>query len=194
MIFGAFMRPIEGESVSGDAYLIKETSDGRLITLADGLGHGFAAAEASMKALSIIDAYVNPHGSELDLSEMLRLCHEGLAGTRGAVIGLCHLNLKDKVWRSLVVGNITLHVFSDKRLSPIPAGGIVGYRLPKIVHVSEWPYCKGDTIILHTDGLREDSGMEFFAKNVSLTVQEAAELIGKKYGTKTDDATVIIGR
>ncbi|NLB74619.1 MAG: stage II sporulation protein E, partial [Firmicutes bacterium] len=57
LIFGAFGRPVEGELVSGDSYLIREIESGWLIALADGLGHGAAAAEASEKALSIIDTY-----------------------------------------------------------------------------------------------------------------------------------------
>ena len=194
LIFGAYVRPIEGESVSGDAYLIREIRDGWLIALADGLGHGLAAAEASGKALSIIDAYVSEPGSEVDLRDVLRLCHDGLVGTRGAVMGFCHLNLKDGVWSSLVVGNITFRVLSDERLSPIPAGGIVGYKLPRMVHIAKWPYCEGDTLILHTDGIREDCSIDFLAGDVGLPVQQAAELIGKKCGIKTDDATIIIGR
>jgi negative regulator of sigma-B (phosphoserine phosphatase) len=194
LIFGAFARPVEGESVSGDAYLIKETEDGWLIALADGLGHGALAAEASEKALSIIDRHIGEHGSEVDLMDLLRLCHVGLTGTRGAVMGLCHLNLKDKVWSSLVVGNITLRVLSHRRLNPIPAGGIVGYRLPKTVHVAEWPYYEGDTLILHTDGVEEDCSIDFPAGDQGLSVEEAAERIIEKYGTKTDDATVILGR
>ena len=63
------------------------------------------------------------------------------------LIGLCHLNLKDRVWSSLIVGNIILRVLSDRRLNPVPAGGIVGHKLPKTVHVVEWPYCQGDTLI-----------------------------------------------
>lgn len=194
MIFGAFTRPIEGELVSGDAYLIREIEHGWLIALADGLGHGAKAAEASEKALSIIDAYIREQGSEVDLRDVLRLCHAGLVGTRGAVIGFCHLNLKDRVWSSLVVGNITLRVLSDQRLNPIAAGGIVGYRLPKTVHVAKWPYCGGDTLIVHTDGVREDYSVDSVARDQRLTVQQGAERIIEKYGANTDDATVIIGR
>ena len=194
LIFGAFGRPIEGEFVSGDAYLIREIESGWLIALADGLGHGAAAAEASEKALSIIDTCAGAHGSEVDLREVLRLCHAGLACTRGAVIGLCHLNLKDRVWSSLIVGNIILRVLSDRRLNPVPAGGIVGHKLPKTVHVAEWPYCQGDTLILHTDGVREDYSMDSLVTEWGLTVQQAAERIIEQYGAKTDDATVIIGR
>ncbi len=194
LIFGAFGRPIEGEFLSGDAYLIREIEHGWLVALADGLGHGAAAAEASEKALSIINTYAGAHGSVVDLRNVLRLCHAGLAGTRGAVIGLCHLNSQDRVWSSLVVGNVTLRVLSDRQLNPVPAGGIVGYKLPKTVHVAEWPYCEGDTLILHTDGVREDYSMDFLARKQGLTVQQAAERIIEKYGVNTDDATVIVGR
>lgn len=194
MIFGAFGRPTEGELVSGDAYLLEETEHGWLIALADGLGHGAAAAEASEKVLAIVDAYISEHGSEVDLMDLIRSCHEGLAGTRGAVIGLCHLNLKDRIWSSLVVGNITLRVLSHRRLNSIPAGGIVGYKLPKIIHVAEWPYCEGDVFISHTDGVKEDYGMDFLARDEGLGVGLAAERIIEKYGSKIDDATVIIGR
>jgi negative regulator of sigma-B (phosphoserine phosphatase) len=194
LIFGAFGRPIEGELVSGDAYRIRNMEHGRLIALADGLGHGAAAAEASQKALSIIDGYVIGHESEVDLMDLLRLCHAGLVGTRGAVMGLCHLNLKDRIWSSLVVGNITLRVLSHRRLNPIPGGGIVGYKLPKVVHIAEWPYCEGDIFISHTDGVKEDYGMDSLARDQGLSVEQAAERIIEKYGAKTDDATVIVGR
>ncbi len=194
LIFGTFARSAEEELVSGDAYLIKEIEDGWLIALVDGLGHGIAAREASLKALSIIDAYVSEYGPQVDLRDALRLCHNGLAGTRGAAIGLCHLDLKDCIWSSLIVGNVTLFVFSDERLSPIPAAGIVGYRVPKIVHVAKWPYYAGDTLVLHSDGVKEDYSMDFPVGDGGVSVRQAAELIGKKYGVKTDDATIIIGR
>jgi len=83
-------RPLAGESVSGDGWLVVESADQALIGAIDGLGHGEAAAVATQLATKVVSE--NP-GAPLD--ELFALCHHALEGTRGSAMTLVRIGLGD---------------------------------------------------------------------------------------------------
>ena len=77
---------------------------------------------------------------------------------------------------------------SSKRL--VPSGGIVGYRLPEL-HRSEFQFGRTDTLILVTDGVRDDFETGLL---VGANPKNVAQQIVSQYGAETDDAAALVCR
>ena len=53
-VFGAVAVPLRGETANGDAYCVRTRGDGWTVIVADGLGHGPLAAQASDEAVRAV--------------------------------------------------------------------------------------------------------------------------------------------
>ena len=147
---------IPGESECGDLYVVKENSNGALIGVVDGLGHGSDAAEAARIAVQTMDE--NAGESVISIT---RFCHDKLKNTRGVVMSLASINVSEGTITWLGVGNVTgILLRSDLNTSPIyesifMRAGVVGYRLPPL-YASVVTISKGDILIFSTDGIKDD--------------------------------------
>ncbi len=98
---GVTSRPLSGESVSGDAWSVKFGEKGTLIMVADGLGHGLSAADASGAAVDAFCRSTNPSPVEL-----VQAIHAALRGTRGAAVAVASVEPGHGHVRFSGVGNI----------------------------------------------------------------------------------------
>jgi phosphoserine phosphatase RsbX len=184
-------RPIPGEFESGDLHLVKEVTNGYLIAVADGLGHGHAASVAARIAIDTVEA--NPGESAIAL---VKLCHLQLKHSRGVALTLATIDALSGAMTWLGVGNVEGTLLrGDPRATPprehaLPRGGVVGEQLPPL-HVSNTTLAPGDTIIIATDGisLRFAEGL-----NLSDPPEKIAADIMLKHGKSTDDALVLVIR
>jgi len=178
-----------GETLSGDLHLVKPVDQGALIAVADGLGHGKAAADAARLALNAVEECAhNP------LVRMLEHCSQRLLQTRGVVMSLALLNALDNTMEWLGVGNVEgllvrsaadgKRTIESLTLSP----GVVGTRLPPL-RAAALKVAPGDTLIFATDGIRRgfEEEMRFFA-----TPDKTAQAILARDCLGTDDALVLI--
>ena len=189
--WGFVLREFSGQEESGDGYLVESHPDGVLVAVVDGLGHGPKAAEVAKVAIAALEGH-----ADKSVDFLVKRCHRELAGTRGVVMSLASLDVRDGTMTWVGVGNVTgLLLRADSqaeraRETLLPRGGVVGYRLPSLypVVISVAP---GDTLIFATDGLR--SG---FTEGVPLSdaPQQIAEHILEHYGRGTDDALVLVAR
>jgi len=102
---GAFGRRFPGEHYSGDDAAFVRSGDALLVAVADGLGHGEPARQASVRAARLVAA--NRDGSP---KELLAACDRELARTRGAVMASARLEGSgDMVVAG--VGNVGAHVY-----------------------------------------------------------------------------------
>lgn len=86
--WGAYNRAKQGQSISGDAWLVAPLNgSGILAAVVDGLGGGEEAARAARLAETIFR-----ERAERPLQELIRISHEALHTTRGAVVGLLRLD------------------------------------------------------------------------------------------------------
>lgn len=185
-------RPLPGEAVSGDHYVVRPLTDGVLLAVIDGLGHGYEAARASHLAADSLNNASPAHG----LTTMIRECHEALRGTRGAALTavLYHSVLGQLQWIS--VGNVEGVLWhlpgqpEAQRQCITLRGGVVGYQLPT-VHVATLPVAAGDICCLASDGI--SSG---FVEKTPAFVEprRLADYIMERYGKTTDDALVLAVR
>jgi len=79
---------------------------------------------------------------------------------------------------------------SPRRESLLLRGGVVGVHLPALF-ASIIPVARGDTLILATDGVRND-----FAEHLvpGGPAQQLADRIVAEWGTRTDDTLVLVAR
>jgi len=189
--WGVAARTFPGESRSGDMYVVEPFPGGALVAAVDGLGHGDEAAEAAETAARILAA----HPAEPPQT-LVRRCHEGLKSTRGAAMSLASFNAGSGTISWLGVGNVeVLLLRSDPssrsmRESLALRGGVVGYRLPRLVE-SVVPVRSGDLLILTTDGIAGDSfvGLRAFDPPESI-----ANSILDRFARGTDDALALVAR
>jgi phosphoserine phosphatase RsbX len=160
-----------------------------LIGAIDGLGHGPEAAAAARAAFAILET----HAGQSPL-RLLELCHDGLRRTRGAVLTLASFQTSSAKMTWTGVGNVEgvlLHADRTTTSEGAPLrGGIVGFRLPAPRDVTI-TVCRGDTIILATDGI---AGGFARGVDVSLSPAQLAESIFSVHRKRSDDATVVVTR
>ena len=142
---GAVCLPKPSESECGDAWAVAVRDDRTLILVADGLGHGFAAAEASRSAVRLF----NEHTS-LDPLALVTVLHAGLRSTRGAAVAVAEIRATDGTVRFVGVGNISALLASPtasrSMVSHNGTAGVEARRIQEFVYpggrVRCWSYTR----------------------------------------------------
>jgi phosphoserine phosphatase RsbX len=185
-------RPLPGEELSADLAACMPVGDGALLAAIDGLGHGAEAAEAAELARDTIAA----HSSE-PLASLLRRCHVGLAGTRGAAITLARVQCGAGMLQWVGVGNVQAYLVrrtewshGSMAASALLFGGTVGYRLPPI-RDSVVELRPNDLVIMATDGVSQHFVSEIATGQ---PVDRIAGTILEGHARATDDALVAVAR
>jgi hypothetical protein len=140
-------RPLPGETESGDQWTVVTDGPRHLAVLADGLGHGPAAALAARAAVSFFAA--RPWEP---LEPLVWGCHRALTHTRGAALSLLRIDEQAGEASFLGVGNVELAAVTVDPVRPVPVPGVVGGRLRKVWEV-RIGLRAGDLLVLHTDGI-----------------------------------------
>lgn len=188
VIWGVINRPKQGQSISGDTYVVEEYGEHQvLVAVIDGLGGGEEASRAAQGAASVLRQYPN-----YKLDDLIRQTHQALRNTRGAVIAVLRLDTTQRKVSYIGVGNIGVQVYSSVQIKPISKNGILGYRMPTLLEMN-YQYNSGDTFVLYSDGI---SGRFSLDEKINHCAhpQEFAQAILEKYGKMSDDATVVVVR
>ncbi|HDJ37950.1 MAG TPA: hypothetical protein ENF24_02005 [Methanosarcinales archaeon] len=177
--------PKEGETENGDAYFVSETEERITLAVIDGIGHGRDAHLASQMAVECLEKYC-----DRDLDYAVRKCHETLGKTRGAVLAIACIT--DCEIRFSGVGNIAAMGLSaggigESRFTSM--SGVIGRNL-KVVKTFSYPYREGDTIIMHSDGIR---GLNITNYDISRDLRELGEAILSD-NRVDDDSTILVAR
>lgn len=186
---GKFVLP--GQVESGDRHLVQCRSDGILIAVIDGIGHGEEAATAAKTAVSILKA-----GADEPVLSLVQRCHEGLRATRGVVLSLASIEMEHGMMTWIGVGNVQgLLVRAGStngsgQEALLLRGGVVGSQLPAL-QAAVLPIARGDTLVFATDGIRAEFAESFSALE---SPQRAADKILKQHCRGNDDALVLAVR
>jgi len=189
--WGVASRPMRGESVAGDSHVLVMSGDLATVAVVDGLGHGVEAAEAARRAAAVIE-----RGHGRGPIPLVRECHSALIGTRGVTMSLAHINCLDETMTWMAIGNVEgLLVRADGNAGPVREaivmrGGVVGYDLP-MLRATTLTICRGDLLVFATDGVDAAFSDRL---SISRSPQQQAEEILAHYGTRNDDALVLVAR
>jgi phosphoserine phosphatase RsbX len=178
------------EPESGDRHVVQPSADGVLIAAMDGAGHGAEAAAAAKIAAATLEAFA----AESPTALVLR-CHEELKRTRGVVMTLAYVHLRDRTLTWLGVGNVEAVLFHADHARTRPkrallCAGVIGYQLPAL-RAEVIPLKPFDILIMATDGISPD-----FAEGLALDgdPQHIANHILAGHLKGTDDALVVVAR
>ncbi|MER5432557.1 ATP-binding SpoIIE family protein phosphatase [Streptomyces sp. NPDC002588] len=141
--------PFAGAEHSGDLWTFVRAGDRLTLMLADGLGHGPAAAHASTAAAEELRrlAHLSP-------ADVLRRLDGALRGTRGAAVAVAQLDTRAGLLRFAGIGNTGARLYEGGAWRPLLSRpGIVGVHRPSTVPETEARWAADRLLILHTDGL-----------------------------------------
>lgn len=147
-LIGAVTVALPGELACGDAWTASITARGARLAMADGLGHGIEAAQASLKAMRSVELCP---GQPTEM--VLANAHQALSHTRGAAMAVCDIDADTNVARFAGVGNIAGVIVRDGVIrSMMSHNGTVGHLLLKAQEFS-YPWSKESVLVMHSDGL-----------------------------------------
>ena len=186
---GALSTPAPGETECGDNWRFARAEDGRMsLMIADGLGHGPLAAEASAGACKLFDA--EPFAAP---SVMIEKMHVAISGTRGAAISVASIDPAISKLTYVGVGNIAGTLISPDGASRglFSHNGTVGHLVRKI-QTFEYPWSTASLLLLHSDGLQTRWVLD---KYPGLSRRHPAVIAGvlyRDFRRGRDDSTVVV--
>jgi anti-sigma regulatory factor (Ser/Thr protein kinase) len=182
--------PLAGEQVCGDTWAHRPLGEGRArIMVADGLGHGQFAADASRKAAEIL-----LQSDRLPLLELLDHMHRALKGTRGAAVAVAEIDLPAERVLYAGVGNIAAEIcHRDKTTSLVSLNGTIGAQFRKAQQFS-YPWTPGASLMMHSDGIKTNWSLERYAGVGERHPAVVAGVIYRDFSRVNDDATIVVCR
>jgi anti-sigma regulatory factor (Ser/Thr protein kinase) len=186
---GVVCLPKRGEEVSGDAWGCQVDRHRSLLLVADGLGHGLAAASASEEAVRIFQKH-DRHSPDA----IIAAAHAALRSTRGAALAIAEIDFEQQFVRFAGIGNISASIFSlTERHNLVSYNGTVGHEVRKIQEFS-YPWATNGLLIMHSDGLgtqwRLDRYPGLSQKHPSLI----AGVLYRDFNRERDDVTILVAK
>lgn len=188
--YGVVSVPHPGESANGDSWCVEEASEGRhLVTIADGLGHGEYAFEASQAAVRAVH-----ESSGRDPETILQQAHGALRSTRGAAMAVAKVESGQEQVDYVGIGNIVAGIVSaDGTKRMVSHDGTVGLTIRKIQKFT-YAWSRNALLIMHSDGLTANWNLDRYPGLLMRHPTVIAAVLYRDCRRKNDDATVLVAR
>jgi anti-sigma regulatory factor (Ser/Thr protein kinase) len=186
---GAVCLPKAGEQIPGDDWMAEQHGTRIVIAVADGLGHGPLAAEASRTAMRVIRQHVTD-GPE----RRVAAAHAGLKSTRGGAVAVAEVDLGRNIVRFCGLGNISAVILSDgseRRL--VSQNGTAGHTVGRINEFT-YPWPPGGLLVLHSDGLTTRWDLSRYPGLAARHPSLIAAVLYRDFNRGRDDVTVVVAR
>lgn len=184
---GAISVPFNGESVCGDAWSVRSSSEELSAIMVDGLGHGVHANEA---ALAAVDSFSMASARD-SLEQVLKNIHNRLKSTRGGAVFLARILPTHQV-NFIGVGNIRAFLQTPEKIKNlISQNGTAGVQIRSLRDLQqEW---SGEGfLVLHSDGLTSRSDLCSYPGVLMRHPAVAAAILHRDFSRGNDDATVLV--
>jgi anti-sigma regulatory factor (Ser/Thr protein kinase) len=175
--------PYPGEELCGDAWAV----NGNRLLVCDGLGHGYAANEASRKARELF----REHDSNLPLETLLERMHRVLTSTRGGAVALAEVLPQQAQVRFCGVGNIAGVLYDGRSRSMVSGNGTVGYRIGRIQSFS-YPWSPTTVLLMASDGISTRFDLASYPGLVGRHPAVIAAVLHRDFRRHNDDATMVV--
>lgn len=188
---GVVLVPKLGETHCGDGGAFYAHNDSGKFLVADGLGHGEFAQQASQRAAAEFKQNL-----AFGPADIIKALHTPMKNTRGAVVNVTGINLKNQVLSYCGVGNIAGRLITpaDPVKSLISYNGIVGHNIPGSLNNHQIPWPQNCLLVMHSDGIKSKWDIsryrELFRQDTSLV----AAMIYKYFNRGSDDSLVLVCR
>lgn len=181
--------PTEGETKCGDAWNAVVDGGRHLVAVADGLGHGEGAAEASALAVQLFAS-----NASRSADEIVGAIHLGLRATRGAAVAVAEIDVRAGRLRYAGVGNIGARILDGTGMrSLVSHHGIVGHQVRK-VQAFEYPWTGEGALIMQSDGITSQWKAESWPGILRRDPALLAAAVYRDHARPRDDSTVVVAR
>jgi anti-sigma regulatory factor (Ser/Thr protein kinase) len=184
------VRPLTGETVSGDGFAVREVGGRRQMLVCDGLGHGPLAALATQEALRVFGA-----GAAMPPAAVVDALHRTLGHTRGAALAVAELDHDAGLVRYAGLGNIAGTVLAPdgSRRGMVSLPGIAGHQKRQIREY-DYPLAPGAVVLMHSDGVVDRWSPADYPGLLNHSPLVIAATVLRDAGTRRDDAGVLVAR
>lgn len=184
----SIVHPKPGEDICGDAVAARETPDGLQLLVADGLGHGILAADASRAAVKI---FCTATGRPIEVLEAMR---PALHDTRGAAVSIVEIQPRQGRVLCCGVGNVCTLVFGGERWQHgVTANGIVGQKVASLREY-QLPWAPQSMIVMYSDGLSSRWKMDDYPNLAQRRSSVIAAALFRDHRRLSDDASVLVAK
>lgn len=187
----AVMVPKPGETTCGDGWIKIEQNGICYLLTVDGLGHGENAHLATEAAIASFQeqTFASPP------SGYLRRIHADITKTRGAVMNIAAIDLKNNTFTYCGIGNIAGRIFSAEGAKNIISyNGIVGHNIPNTIHDHQLNWNNSYLLVMHSDGLKSRWDLTKHPNLLKHDTSVIAAVLYLEASRKTDDTLVVVGR
>lgn len=186
---GAVAVPLQGEVVCGDSYAVRLRKTGWTVLVADGLGHGPMAAQASGEAVRIF----SKKGDEAP-HEILASVHAGLRHTRGGAVSVARYDADRDVVAFAGIGNVAGAIITGSEIKrTISLAGTAGH-VARRIQSFDYPFEPGSALAMYSDGIATSWDLSAYPGLTEAHPTLIAAVIYRDFGRGRDDATVVVAR
>jgi anti-sigma regulatory factor (Ser/Thr protein kinase) len=181
--------PMRGESACGDAWTVALGPWGTALLVADGLGHGTAAAVAADEAVRIFREQTS-----FQPEHVLAVLHAGLRSTRGAAAAVALIDGNRRQIRYAGVGNISASILTgDGSRNLVSHNGTLGLQMRKSQEFV-YPWSPGALLVAHSDGLATHWKLEQYPGLFRQDPAIVAGMLYRDHARRRDDTSVVVCR
>jgi anti-sigma regulatory factor (Ser/Thr protein kinase) len=187
---GAINLSKPGQEVCGDSWGIVADAEFTTILMADGLGHGLEAKQASQEAVRMLRQY--PH---LKPQPLIERVHQALRSTRGAAVATAQINRMLGTVAFAGVGNISAQIYSGAKAHQhlVSVNGTAGHQIQRI-HEFRYPWPDYGILVFFSDGLATGAGLD---AHPGLALRDPSVIAGvlyRDFNRGHDDSTVVVAK
>jgi anti-sigma regulatory factor (Ser/Thr protein kinase) len=177
-----------GEDISGDDWTWSARDDRLALVVADGLGHGLAAYDASHAAVGIFRRH-----TEESPQEIVTRIHAGLRASRGAAVAAAAIDIERGVLRYCGLGNIgsVILLATGGRQSLVSQNGTAGHTATRIQEFN-YPMPRESVLVMHSDGLGTRWDLSGHPGLRTCHPSVIAGVLYRDASRRRDDVTVVV--
>lgn len=179
--------PKPGQDVCGDRWVSKQADGALWVAVIDGLGHGPQAAVASAQAARAFQA-ADPQAS---VQDVLRLTHEQIKGTRGAVMAVAAIRPALSSLEFSGVGNISAMLANGATSQRLASyDGTLGYSV-RTIRQQTYTWTPDSVLIMASDGISTRWNLAAHPGLLSRHPSVIAAALHRDFGRQNDDTTLL---
>ncbi|MGP1717067.1 MAG: ATP-binding SpoIIE family protein phosphatase [Methylophilus sp.] len=184
---GNMCLPIATEDVCGDSWVAVGSRNELSVLIADGLGHGQGAADASLLAVKALQ-----DSPESFPNRIMQTSHQLMRGSRGAAVAVAKVDVAANELRYCGVGNIAGCIIAPaSRQHLISHNGIVGNNMHKTQEfLHKWT--EDAIVIMHSDGIGTKWSMDQYPELEKRHSSVIAAVLHRDFTRGRDDATIVV--
>ncbi len=181
---------VSGEPFCGDAWHVRHEQFGSVLIVADGLGHGVHASEASAAAVDGVDSKRPFPGTVATLEDI----HNGIRHTRGAAATVVELCRGQPIVKVAGIGNIATAIYANGAVrQAVSLNGTLGHQVRQFREYA-YPWSSDALLVLSTDGLATHWSLDDYRGLKQHHPAVVAATLYRDHSRHRDDVTVVVCR